>query len=91
MSQGNTNSALKLLINNMPNKIPTLSKVLLKQKHLKLLKSSSETLLLGEVAVAYGGINKSFVMEAKFLAKGSLGASGANGLGWQRILPSWKN
>ena len=65
MNQGNINTAsLKLLVNITSNRILPLSKNLLKQKHPNPLKSSSETLLLGQFNVAHGGINKSLVMAA---------------------------
>ena len=96
MSKGNVNGALKLLTNNMSNRILPLTDAillhLLKQKHLESRKPPPEVLIEGPIRkinpVVYDDIDKSLVLKAAKLTKGQSGPSGLDADGWHRILNS---
>ena len=80
MSKGN--GALKLLMNNMPNWMLTLTDatlLLLKQKHPESKEPPPEVLIEGPIRkihpVVYNDIDKSLILKASMLAKGGSGPS----------------
>ena len=95
MAKGNTNSALKLLTNNMENGIlplnkDTLSKLI--QKHPKG-KTASQDILLNDPLqnihpVEFQSIDEEMIRKAAIRTKGGSGPSGMDADSWHRILAS---
>ena len=95
MSKGNVNGPLKLLTNNMPNRILPLTDAtlqLLKQKHPESREPPPEVLIEGPGRkihpVVYDDIDESLILKAALLTKGGSGPSGLNADGWRRLLTS---
>ena len=95
MAKGNINSALKLLTNNMENRIlplnkDTLSKLI--QKHPKGKTASQDILLNGALRnihpIKLQSVDEEMIRKAAIRTKVGSGPSGMNANGWHRILAS---
>ena len=93
MSKGNVNGALKLLTNNMSNRILPLTDAKrqpLKQKHRESREPPPELLIEGSVRkinpVVYNDIRESLILKASMLTKGGSGLSDLDAEGWRRML-----
>ena len=96
MSKGNVNGPLKLLTNNMPNRILPLTDAtlqLLKQKHPESRESPPEVLIEGTIrkihpVVCDDDIDESLILKASMFIKGGSGPSGLDTDRWHRMLTS---
>ena len=83
MSKGNVNGAIKLLTNNMSNRILPLTDATLqlpKQKHPESRQPPPEVLIKGPIrkihSIVYDDIDESLILKASILTKGGSGPSG---------------
>ena len=95
MQKVNVDSAIKLITNNMQNRILPLTDTtlkLLKQKHPKSAPTTEEVLLPDQPEsihrMKYENINADAVSKAALKTKGGSGPTGMDADGWKRILTS---